>query len=356
MEARWIEHFTDLFNQPGVLGEEIYLSMPAQRAINLKIKTGPFNIAELHTAVKAAGLDGYGIEVEKYIAGEQYMEMELVMYNNILQSGEMPAIMRDVIITVLYKGKGPRDICDSYRGISLMAHKGNLLERLILNRLNPALGDVIIPANQFGFTTKCGTQDAILISRLLGINATKRHTGLVRGYIDLTKAYDKVNRGLLWQILRLYGVPEEIVVVVIAFHDAAQAVLQLNGEIVPTHIPLNRGLKQGSVLSPILYNIFFGVLTGEFEKQCAMRTSKETVLGVKVQSYNLDGGFMDGSQMQPRKLGMRTATIVDVLYADDCVLFTNTIYQCYADNDSDIRRCGHTIRDGTSNQQDQDSM
>ena len=221
---------TDLFNQPGVLGAEIDQSLPAQRATNLKIKTGPFDIAELHTAVKdmnndkAAGLDGYGIEVEKYIAGEQYMEMELAMYNDILQSGEMPAILRDVIITVLYKGKGPRDICDSYRGISLMAHKGKLLERLILNRLKPALGDVI-PANQFGFTTKCGTQDAILVSRLLGIDATKRHTGLVRGYIDLTKAYDKVNRGLLWQILRLYGIPEEIVVVVIAFHEAAQAVL-----------------------------------------------------------------------------------------------------------------------------------
>ena len=48
-------------------------------------------------------------------------------------------------------------------------------------------------------TEKCGTQDAILVSRLLGIDATKRHTGLVRGYIDLTKAYDKQREGrLLW--------------------------------------------------------------------------------------------------------------------------------------------------------------
>ena len=34
---------------------------------------------------------------------------------------------------------------------------------------------------------------------------------------------------------------------------------------------------------------------------------------------------MDDSQIQRRKHGMRTATIVDVLYADDCGLFTNTI-------------------------------
>ncbi len=145
----------------------------------------------------------------------------------------------------------------------------------------------------------------------------------MRGYIDLTKAYDKVNRAVLWKILRLLGVPEELVVVIIAFHERAQAVLQLNGELSQTLIPLNRGLKQGSVLSPILlFNIFFGVLTSEFEKQCAQSTTE--VLGIKVQ-YNLDNGFIDEAQIHRRKPGMRTATIVDVLYADDCVLFTNTV-------------------------------
>ena len=92
-------------------GVDLYL--PAQSAVNVKIKTGPFDIVELQAAVKdmnndkAAGLDGYSIEMEKYIAGEQYLEMELAMYNDIfLQRGKMPAILRDMIITVLYKGKG----------------------------------------------------------------------------------------------------------------------------------------------------------------------------------------------------------------------------------------------------------
>ena len=121
------------------MGERIDQCLPAQRVPNGAIRTGPFVIAELHAAVKdmnndkAAGLDGYGIEMEKYVAGKEYLEIELAMYNTILQSGDMPAILRDVIITVLYKGKGPRDDCDCYRGISLMSHKGKLLERLIWN-------------------------------------------------------------------------------------------------------------------------------------------------------------------------------------------------------------------------------
>ena len=93
---------------------------------------------------------------------------------------------------------------------------------------------------------------------------------LVRGYINLTKAYDKVNRAVLWKMLRLFRVPEELVVVITAFHEAAQAVLQLNGELSQTPIPLNRGLQQGSVLSSILFKIFFGVLTSELEKRCEL--------------------------------------------------------------------------------------
>ena len=66
------------------------------------------------------------------------------------------------------------------------------------------------------------------------------------------------------------------------------------------------------------------MLTREFERRCAVKPSADERLGVQVQ-YNMDNGFMDDSQIQQRKRGMRIATIVDVLYADDCVLFTNTI-------------------------------
>ena len=66
------------------------------------------------------------------------------------------------------------------------------------------------------------------------------------------------------------------------------------------------------------------MLISEFEKRCAAQTTEDNVYGVRVQ-YNLDNGFMDDTQIHRGKPGMRTATIIDVLYADDCVLFANMI-------------------------------
>ena len=234
-------------------------------------------------------------------------------------------MLRDVIITVLYKGKGARDDCDNYRGISLMAHRGKILARLILNRLQPALKS-LIPCNQFGFTEGCGTTDAISISRVIGIDAEKEQTGLVRCYIDLTKAYDKVNREILWKLMRLFGIPEELVKIVISFHEGAIARLRLDGKLSKVDILLRRGLKQGSVLSPVLFNIFMGTIVSRFEELCMARLGTGCgEIGVRI-NYNFSGDLIGNDKKNKNDMRLtNTFTLFDVLYADDCVLFANWV-------------------------------
>ena len=41
LEARWVQHFRDLFNQPGMLGDGVDLCLPAQQAVNLTIRPAP---------------------------------------------------------------------------------------------------------------------------------------------------------------------------------------------------------------------------------------------------------------------------------------------------------------------------
>jgi len=225
-QVRWKEHWMGLFNQPGEVGPGIEALLPTQLPTNLDILDTPFTSAELSAGLrkmandKAPGPDGYSIEVEKYLNSPELRNALLALFNKALEAGEVPAQWKNVIITAVYKRKGAMDDCNNYRGISLLSHNSKLLERMLLHRLEISL-DEYIPINQYGFKKNCGTVDAILISKLLGTSAYNQRMADIRCYVDLTKAYDKVNRELLWKILRRLGIPEKIVRLLISFHEGA---------------------------------------------------------------------------------------------------------------------------------------
>ena len=142
--------------------------------------------------------------------------------------------------------------------------------------------------------------------------------------MDLTKAYDKVNRELLWKIPRRLGIPERLVNLITSFHEGAFAQAQVNG-VLSSPFPLQRGLKQGSVLSPILFNIFFGALIRAFEAECIQKEATSSqVLGAHIK-YNLTDRFMSPTTLKnPLAPGVLTHILYDILYADDCVIFASS--------------------------------
>jgi hypothetical protein len=162
---------------------------------------------------------------------------------------------------VLFK-KGDKSICDNYRGISLINHWGKVLERLIQNRLLPyVLGlEGCIPESQCGFLPGRSTSDAIIVSRILASNALERGLKLFKCFIDLTKAYDRVDRNTLWLVLEKYGVPPKLLKIIQNLHVGAMARVKLGDGVFSDWFELLRGLKQGSVFAPLLFNIFFGAI------------------------------------------------------------------------------------------------
>jgi exonuclease III len=328
-EARWTEFWMELYNQPGEVGQKVNVLLPKQQPLNQSILDIPFTEAELVDGLrkmandKTAGPDGYAVEVDRCLNCPEHRKVLLNLFNHVLDTGIMPAEWKDVIIVAVYKRKGPTDDCNNYRGISLLSHNSKLLERMILHRLEPSLEEYV-PINQYGFKKKCGTVDAILISKLLATSAYNQRLPDIRCYVDLTKAYDKVNRELLWQILRRLGIPEKVIRLITSFHEGARAQARVNGNL-SRPFPLNRGLKQGSVLSPILFNIFFGALIRAFEAECAkVESTSKIVHGAHIK-YNLADGFMSPAILKdPTSRSISTQILYDILYADDCVIFCNS--------------------------------
>ena len=80
-------------------------------------------------------------------------------------------------------------------------------------------------------------------------------------FIDLQKAYDSVDRELLWVVLARFGVPEKMLTVIRQFHEGMRARVRTDDGEHSEWFDVTQGLRQGCVLSPLLFNIFFAAVT-----------------------------------------------------------------------------------------------
>ena len=132
-------------------------------------------------------------------------------------------------------------------------------------------------------------------------------------FIDLTKVFDSVHREGLWKVLKKIGCPDKFVSIVRSFHDGMMGCVLDDGEI-SSPFDISHGTKQGCVLAPLLFSIFFAMmLLGAF---------KDCDLGVSMQ-FRTDGSVFNLRRLQART---RVFSVIlrDLLYADDCVLLAHT--------------------------------
>ena len=74
-------------------------------------------------------------------------------------------------------------------------------------------------------------------------------------FIDLKKAFDSVNRNLLWYKLQLYGLSGALLNNITALYKRVEYSLEINDH-QTKYFEVKRGVKQGCILSPTLFNIF----------------------------------------------------------------------------------------------------
>ena len=118
----------------------------------------------------------------------------------------------------------------------------------------------ILPEEQSGFRPNRSTTDMMFVIRWLQELARKKRIPLYVCFIDLTKAYDSVDRTLLWTVLARFGVPQIMISVIRQFHDDMRACVRLEDRVCSRLFAMEQGLHQGCVLAPLLFNIFAVVI------------------------------------------------------------------------------------------------
>ena len=128
--------------------------------------------------------------------------------------------------------KKDRTECGNYRGISLVAHAGKVLLKITARRLSEYCERVgILPEEQSGFRPNHSTTDVMFVIRRLQELGRKKQIPPYVYFIDLTKAYDSVDRTLLWTVLARFGVPQIMISVIRQFHDGMRVCVRLDDRV-----------------------------------------------------------------------------------------------------------------------------
>ena len=101
-----------------------------------------------------------------------------------------------------------------------------------------------MPEEQRGFRSQRSTVDMMFVVRRLQELARKKDTPFYLCFIDLTKAYDSVDRTLLWDVLARFGVPPRMLAVTREFHDGMQACVRLDDGVCSDKFDVGQGLRQ----------------------------------------------------------------------------------------------------------------
>ena len=100
----------------------------------------------------------------------------------------------------------------------------------------------------------------IFVARQLQEKCREQHQDLYLAFVDLTKAFDTVNRDLLRNILRKFGCPPTLIAILQQFNTGMCAQVVMAGSQSSSY-PVEVGVKQGCVLAPIIFNLLLVAIT-----------------------------------------------------------------------------------------------
>ncbi|CAF3321652.1 unnamed protein product [Rotaria socialis] len=202
---------------------------------------------------KAPGNDEITADLLK-AGGEPVIKWLHEIFSDVWKHEEMVEEWNLAILIKLFK-KGDKQLCDNYRGISLLSVTSKLLSRIILNRIQLLVDSQLLEA-QSGFRSNRSTINQIFTLKLCMDKRREFNKPLFMCFIDISKAYDSVNRELLWKVCRKYGISEKLVNLLKMLYTNSKAKVKINGEFSDS-FEIYNGVMQGGIPSPILFNILF---------------------------------------------------------------------------------------------------
>ncbi|XP_077277120.1 uncharacterized protein LOC143905535 [Temnothorax americanus] len=271
--VEWMKYFKELLGSTEEMAEDKEEENIIGTVEERPVTGSSLGMEEIAEAVgrlkknKAVSIDG--ISLEAWLYGGSTVRKGLVeVLNKVWKEGILPKDWRTSIIVPLHK-RGDENKVGNYRGISLLCSAYKIYAEIIRGRLEESVERKgLLPESKAGFRRGRSTMDNIFVLDHLTQRVDKNgKKGKVYAlFADLKAAFDNVERGQLWRILRKMGIEEKLIGKLESVYAITKVAIK-SKEGLTKEFYITKGVRQGCVLSPMLFNLYIAEIRKVLEER-----------------------------------------------------------------------------------------
>ena len=210
-----------------------------------------FTMVELQDALKHLRrnkcADSNGIVAECFVYGSLELHEHLLrLFNLMLVDGNVEERWKQTTFSMIPK-TGDLTNPGNWRPLAILNITYKIFTRMVYKRVKPIL-EAQQSKDQIGFRSFVGVDDAFAVFENVCSKSMEWSVPIWFASLDLRKAFDRIEYNALFDALKMQGVPHAYLKLIASlYHDQV-------GLVQGKQFPIKRGVKQGDVLSPLLFN------------------------------------------------------------------------------------------------------